>query len=60
MVGLRLIPFEFDSIEFEVASGLILALRFGFEVLFGFSKNKKIWVLSFVFGGRKYGFDFCV
>ena len=32
LAGLRLIPFEFDSFESEVASGLVLALRFGFEV----------------------------
>ena len=28
--------------------------------LFGFSENKKIWVLSFVFGGRKSGFGFSI
>ena len=32
LVGLRLIPFGFDSFESKVASGLVLALRFGFEV----------------------------
>ena len=36
LAGLRLIPFEFDSFESEVASGLILALRFGFEVFVWF------------------------
>ena len=28
--------------------------------LFGFSENKKIWVLSFVFGGQKFGFGFSI
>ena len=32
LAGLRLIPFGFDSFKSEVASGLVLALRFGFEV----------------------------
>ena len=32
LAGLRLIIFGFDSFEFEVASGLVLALRFGFKV----------------------------
>ena len=32
LAGLRLILFRFDNFEFEVASGLVLALRFGFEV----------------------------
>ena len=36
LAGLRLIPFGFDSFEFEVASGLVLALRFGFEVFVWF------------------------
>ena len=30
--NLRLIPFGFDSFKYEVASGLVLAPRFGFEV----------------------------
>ena len=32
LAGLRLISFGFDSFESEVASSLVLALRFGFEV----------------------------
>ena len=32
LAGLRLILFGFDSFKSEAASGLVLALRFGFEV----------------------------
>ena len=47
LAGLRLILFGFDSFKFEVASGLVLPLRFGFEVCVWFlRKYKKIWVLS--------------
>ena len=50
--SLRLISFGFDSFEFEVGGGLVSALRFGSEVCVSFlRKYKKIWVLSFVFGG---------
>ena len=59
--SLRLISFGFYSFEFEVGGGLVSALRFGSEVCVWFlRKYKKIWVLSFVFKGRKSGFDFCV
>ena len=40
LVGLRLILFGFDSFKSEVASGLVLALRFGFEVCVW---GPKIW-----------------
>ena len=61
MSGLRLISFGFDSFKFEVPGGLVSTLRFGSEVCVWFlGKNKKIWVLSFMFGGQKSGFDFCV
>ena len=50
-----------DSFESEVGGGLVSTLRFGSEVCVWFLKKyKKIWVLSFEFGGRKSGFDFCV
>ena len=45
MAGLRLILFGFESFESKVASGLVLALRFRFEV------SLEI---------RKFGFEFCV
>ena len=58
---MRLISFGFDSFESEVGGGLVSTLRFGYEVCVWFlRKYKKIWVLSFEFGGRKSGFDFCV
>ena len=58
---MRLISFRFDSFESEVGGGLVSILRFGSEVCVWFLiKDKKIWVLSFEFGGRKFGFDFCV
>ena len=56
-----MISFGFDSFEFKVGGGLVSTLRFGFEVCVWFLiKYKKILVLSFEFGGRKSGFDFCV
>ena len=58
---LRLTSFGFDSFESEVGGGLVSTLRFGSEVCVWFlRKYKKIWVLSFMFGGQKFGFDFCV
>ena len=58
---MRLISFGFDSFESEVEGGLVSTLRFGSEVCVWFLiMYKKIWVLSFEFGGRKFGFDFCV
>ena len=60
MSGLRLILFGFDSLKFEVISGLVSTLRFGSKVCVWFLENKNIWVLSFVFGGLKSGFGFSV
>ena len=58
---MRLISFGFDSFKFKVGGGLVLALRFGSEVCVWFLiKYKKIWVLSFVFRGRKSRFEFSV
>ena len=58
---MRLISFGFDSFESKVEGGLVSTLRFGSEVCVWFLiKYKKIWVLSFEFGGQKFGFDFCV
>ena len=58
---MRLISFGFDSFKSEVGRGLVLTLRFESEVCVWFlRKYKKIWVLSFMFGGQKFGFDFCV
>ena len=56
-----MISFGFDSFESEVGGGLVSTLRFRSKVCVCFlRKYKKIWVLSFEFGGRKSGFDFCV
>ena len=60
MSGLRLISFGFDSFKSEVTGGLVSTLRFGSKVCVWFSENKNIWVLSFVFGGLKFGFGFSV
>ena len=68
VLNLRLISFrlgllsgEVDSFESEVGGGLVSTLWFGSEICVWFlRKYKKIWVLSSEFGGRKFGFDFCV
>ena len=58
---MRLISFGFDSFKSKIGGDLISALRFGYEVCVWFlRKYKKIWVLSFVFRGRKSGFEFSV
>ena len=58
---MRLISFGFDSFEPEVGGGLVSTLRFRSEVCVWFlRKYKKIWVLSFEFGGRKSRFEFSV
>ena len=61
ILGPRFISFGFDSFESEVGGGLVSALRFGSEFCVWFlRKYKKIWVLSFMFRGRKSGFEFSV